>query len=288
MIYGFTNALHLISKHTAMTNKEILQASLLDIIFENRNKAYGAYALRNEYDKRLIKALTTGLGLVLLFVLLNYIKFSNPASTGRANEKDGNKLISVIMEPEKQPGPEKPKEPEKLKPATVDHQNIQVVPDKDVSKPIVENNAIGDNDISDKDSDGPVNDNPRVADPAGDLSSGEAGKKPDVNERPVIKIPYRAPEYPGGVEALQKFMIRNLVTPDELELGDKKIVKVRFLVDEEGNIKDITVLESPGRDYEKEVIRVVKKMPQWLPGIQNDKPVSVSYVLPITFMAVEE
>src|SRR6187402_3306247 len=98
-----------------MTNNEILKASLLDIIFENRNKEYGAYALRNEYDRRLVKAMGIGLGFVLLLILLNYTKFSNAAGNNGRNEKDGNTLTVVTMEPEKLPEPEKPKELEKPK-----------------------------------------------------------------------------------------------------------------------------------------------------------------------------
>ena len=63
--------MHLIYKHTAMTNKEILQASLLDIIFENRNKGYGAYALRKDYNTRLLIALAAGMSFILFFILIS-------------------------------------------------------------------------------------------------------------------------------------------------------------------------------------------------------------------------
>lgn len=62
---------HLIIKHTAMTNKEILQASLLDIVFDKRNKAYGAYALRKGYNARLLTALAAGMSVILLFIFIN-------------------------------------------------------------------------------------------------------------------------------------------------------------------------------------------------------------------------
>src|SRR6185503_15681348 len=58
------------SKSIAMTNKEILQADMLDILFEHRNKLYGAYALRKTYTHRLSLALGVALSLVLLFVLI--------------------------------------------------------------------------------------------------------------------------------------------------------------------------------------------------------------------------
>ena len=72
-----------------MTNKEILQANLLDIVFENRNKEYGAYALRNGYDQRLLKALGIGLGLALLLILINFLKISNTGPTGNTGPVGG-------------------------------------------------------------------------------------------------------------------------------------------------------------------------------------------------------
>jgi len=61
---------HLISKHSKMTNSELLQSDLLDIVFENRNKQYGAYSLRKGYNSRLLKSLGAGLSLIALFIVI--------------------------------------------------------------------------------------------------------------------------------------------------------------------------------------------------------------------------
>ena len=99
-----------------MTNKEILQANLLDIIFENRNKEYGAYALRNGYDKRLLKALGIGLGLVLLLVLVNSLKISNAVPARINNGPEGAIITPVNFTPEKEIEPKKPRiNPSQLK-----------------------------------------------------------------------------------------------------------------------------------------------------------------------------
>ena len=92
-----------------MTNKEILNADVLDILFENRNKAYGAYALRKEYNHRLGWALGGCLGFCLLLVMINYFGSNNPGNSIFDNTPDVT--ISVIDIPK-----DKPKEPEMPKP----------------------------------------------------------------------------------------------------------------------------------------------------------------------------
>ena len=272
-----------------MTNKEILQASLLDIIFENRNKAYGAYALRNEYDMRLIKALVTGLGVVLILILFNYFRTEKAATVISPNEKEGHKIVSVTIEPEKQPEPEKEKPIDKPKAAQIDLQTPKIVPDNKVKEPLQDNKDADDKIISNVNTSGPPDVKPFVATPG---ESGDGGGKkadPEPEEAtPPVKIYQRDPRFPGGFEALSEFLRKNLSSPEELEVGEKRIVKVRFIVGKDGTITDITVLESPGRDFDKEVSRVVRRMPKWEPAIQNDITVAVGYVLPVTFMGVDE
>jgi protein TonB len=268
-----------------MTNNEILKASLLDIIFENRNKEYGAYALRNDYDKRLVKAMGIGLGFILLLIVLNYTKFSNAASNNDQNDKEGYVLKSYVVE--KLPEPEKLKPVEKSKVAQVDHQAIKVVPDNQVKEPIVENNVVDNAAISNTTSGGSPDAGENITDPGKD-EKGKEDAAPQEDNTPPVKIYQRDPQFPGGYEAFAAFMRRNLVTPEELEIGEKKIVRIKFIVGKDGSITDIIVLESPGKDYDREVRRVIKKMPKWEPAIQNDINVSVGYVLPVTFMGVEE
>lgn len=270
-----------------MTNKEILHANLLDIIFENRNKEYGAYALRNDYDRRLLKALGIGLGLVLLLILINFLRMANANPSGNDNDKPSISICNVDLTPKEIIVQEKHKPIEKPKVRQVDYQAPVIVEDIKVKDPLPTNEDVTNAKVSDKNVLGGVDDKSGPA----DLTNTGSGTLPEVEPvvvKPTFKIREQAPEYPGGVNALVEFMRRNLITPDQLELGDKKIVKVKFVVGKDGSITDITILESPGKEYEKEVSRVVKKMPRWKPGIQNDITVAVAYVLPITFIAVEE
>jgi protein TonB len=276
----------LLSKHTAMTNKEILRASLLDIIFENRNKEYGAYALRNDYNHRLLKALGIGLGSALLLILLNFFNSGGPSSGTPGDDRASLTITEVDFEKEKPKEPEKPKEIVKPKTAQVDYQTIIVVPDDKVKDKLPDITDIQNAAISDKTADGaPDNQSQKI-----DLNATNNGNSAEVKHTdptPDFIIREKQPEFPGGLEALTRFMQNNLITPDELEAGEKKIIKVKFIVGKDGSITDITIVESPGKAYEKEVSRVIKKMPRWKPGIQNDINVAVGYMLPVTFVGVE-
>jgi protein TonB len=268
-----------------MTNKEILRASMLDIIFENRNKEYGAYALRNDYNRRLLKALGIGLGLALLFILLNFFTGTGSSSDTPDDDRGSVNITEVDFEKDKPKEPEKLKEIEKPKTARADYQDIKIVPD-DEADDIIENNDLINRDISNTTTEGPPNDKPVITD-LGNANNGTGIEVKQKEPEKEILIYEKQPEFPGGFEALSRFMQNNLITPDELEVGEKKIVRVKFTVGKDGSITDITIVESPGKAYEKEVSRVIRKMPRWKPGIQNDITVAVGYMLPVTFVGVE-
>jgi TonB family protein len=99
---------------------------------------------------------------------------------------------------------------------------------------------------------------------------------------------YSDPEYPGGQQALSRFLSQNLVTPGNLEPGEKKIIKLRFKVDKDGFVTGFEIDRSGGLQYDSEVIRVCKKMQSWKPATQNGVAVPVSYVLPVTFIGAEQ
>ncbi|HTJ11069.1 MAG TPA: energy transducer TonB, partial [Dinghuibacter sp.] len=98
----------------------------------------------------------------------------------------------------------------------------------------------------------------------------------------------KMPEFPGGEEALRRFFMRYLQTPDELESGAKVKVMIRFVVGKDGSLSAYAVQQSGGQIFDNEVVRVLKKMPKWTPGIQNGKPVAVYFSLPVTFMRGDE
>jgi TonB family C-terminal domain len=92
------------------------------------------------------------------------------------------------------------------------------------------------------------------------------------------------PEFPGGIEAMTKFISEHLKYPSTAaEMGISGKVILQFLVKKNGKITDIKVVRSIGGGCDEEAVRVVKLMPEWIPGKQNGKPTSVYFTLPVNF-----
>jgi protein TonB len=271
-----------------MTNKEILQADMLDILFEKRNKAYGAYVLRRYYDQRLLTALAAGLAVAVLFVVLVSLK-GKESSVVIPDKKEGIVIREYVMPQKKVEEPVQPKKTLKPKAAVKTAQKkftstIEIKKDELVKSPVTAVSDLadklpGDEDVEGKPDEGIVTPVPLP---------GEGNNTGNSADQPSDFIPLeRGPEFPGGVDALRQFLARNLKTPDELDAGDKIMVMVRFKVDEGGFVSSIEIAESGGREFDQEVMRVVKKMPRWQPAFQNGIHVPVSYMIPVTFMGVE-
>ena len=123
--------------------------------------------------------------------------------------------------------------------------------------------------------------------PVGIPSVGDGNSnKPSItaSDAPLIN---REPEFPGGVKAWLDFLGRHLRVPNDLEPGEKKTVLIRFEVAVDGSVTGFQVIQSGGRYYDDEVIRVLKKMPKWKPALQSSQPVAVAFTQPVTFMGVE-
>jgi TonB family protein len=93
-----------------------------------------------------------------------------------------------------------------------------------------------------------------------------------------------SPDYPGGMEALYKFLQENMVYPKEAK--ENKIegkVYVEFIVEKDGSISNITVARGIGGGCDEEAVRVVSMMPNWKPGKENGKEAATKYILPIHF-----
>ena len=91
------------------------------------------------------------------------------------------------------------------------------------------------------------------------------------------------PQYPGGINELIKFLKRNLNTPRELEEGEEIAVKIKFIVNYNGDLEGFNVLETGGEAFDNEVIRVLKKMPKWIAGKTRGEDVSTYFVIPVKF-----
>jgi|SRR5688572_9920694 len=270
-----------------MTNKEILQADLLDILFEHRNKIYGAYVLRKKYNNRLGTALVIALSIVCSIILLSTYKKTNEKSESTSDKNDGVVLTSVELPVKPPPETQPPEEPERPQPvAQVDYQNIVIVDDANADN-LPDMDAIANAVISDRNIEGippdgiqrPVNEND---------ANGNTNEINQPETDADNNLPSYPPAFPGGEAAWLGFLRKFLQAPADLEPGERKEVKVRFWIDEEGKISKFEIIQSGGSDFDKEVLRVMKKMPKWEPAMQRGRKVAVAFTQPVTFIGVEE
>jgi protein TonB len=267
-----------------MTNKEILQADMLDILFEHRNKLYGAYALRKTYSRRLGLALGIALSIGLLFILMSFIKKKDNGDPGR--NRGDVVLIPLVL------SDEKPKEPEPLrvkpKPpvANVDYQPPLIVPDDKVIEPLPDLNAIENANVSDKNSPGDKPDDIANTNTVSEGTGDAIVKEPEKKDEPPL--PSHGPSFPGGPAAWLKFLQRILQSPEDIEPGKRVEVLIRFWVDIDGSVSRPEIIRSGGEAFDKEVLRVMKKMPKWDPAVQAGKPIAVAYQQPVIFIGEEQ
>ena len=268
-----------------MTNKEILQADLLDILFEHRNKLYGAYALRKTYTSRLGIALGVALSTVLLFVLMSFIN-KKDSRNGERKRDDIFILKQLEIPPDEKKEPEQPPKAKQKPPvAEVDYQPPQIVPDNKVKETLPDLNDIDNANISDKNIEGDkptgiANDKPEAK---GNVDV--VVKEPENNDPP---LPSREPSFPGGPAAWLTFLQRYLQAPADVEPGQRIEVHVRFWIDVDGSVSRAEIIKSGGSAFDKEVLRVMKKMPKWEPALQAGRPIAVVYQQPVIFIGQEE
>jgi len=120
--------------------------------------------------------------------------------------------------------------------------------------------------------------------------AGAASAKMDsVQENPEVYDHTEVmPEFPGGEEALKRFLQSNLRMPENnLEAGSHVKVTARFVVGPDGKVRDIEIMQAADEAFNREVRRVIFKMPDWKPGMQHKRKVAVYFILPVSFVAEE-
>jgi len=278
-----------------MNKHELSKADMLDILFENRNKSYGAYTLRRQYNGRLWTALIAGLGLAgaLLWMATGAAAGANKRVAMR-NDHDSVVLRTVeipvkpktVVIPVQKPA--KPALPAKPSVARVKYTNvIHIVDDKKVKTDIMPSQKQLDSvAIAGVTAPGlkPGNLPSTPALPAG---TGQGTGQGETGPANFVAVE-RDPQFPGGAEALRRFLAMNLNSPTSLDEGEKKVVQIRFQVDPNGSVSTFQIVTSGGDEFDKEVVRVCRKMPRWIPALQNGINVPVSYMLPVTFIGGEQ
>jgi periplasmic protein TonB len=257
-----------------------------DIVFETRQKDYGAYLMRTLSSKRHRLAIIITLAIFLAaFTLPGLIKSIIP-ETKETNVEVTN-LSNIKLDKDKMKEPEKLKleepEPEKIK-STIQFTPPVIKNDDEVKDEQVMKNQdeLIDSKLSISTAD--VKGNSNDAD-AKDLADLETKKEvvEEVYEKPFTVVE-QMPEFPGGDQNREKFMNENTKYPQMArESGISGTVYVTFVVNKNGQISDVKVLRGIGGGCDEEAVRVVRAMPAWIPGKQNGKAVPVQFNLPFKF-----
>jgi periplasmic protein TonB len=277
------NLLHLINKSQTMTSKEILKASLLEIVFENRNKQYGAYALRKFYSNRLAIALASTMGFVLLACLI--IRPSNYRNVMGVLNPHDTVVITTFVDPTPHPLLP-PAMPNTSAPhaKSIDIAPPEIVADKDFTNPLPTFNELTNGGMPNTGGvDGGTGDPGPVAPVVTNVGNNSL---PAVENADFHSVEIE-PQFPGGKDAWSAFLSKYLQIPGDLQPGERKTVIVRFQVSEEGIVTNFEVVQSAGKSFDNEVMRVLKRMPKWKPAIQNNHKVATSFTQPVTFASFE-
>lgn len=259
-----------------MEANKILQADYLDILFDNRNKSYGGYALRKSEDRRMVQAFLLIAAIILSFSIWTFIDARNakdnvePTLIERVIEVADIKQTEIIP-----PKPVVPETPAAAKP-TIENPVPVIAPDEIVTVvPFPMDSMPG------RES-GPVTN-------AGSTAGNAATTKTTGNGNATVVAPPIAPiDYaevmPEFVGDIYQYLNKTVRYPRAaINAGIQGRVVVQFVVNEDGRIANAKLLRGIGGGCDEEALRVVNAMPAWKPGKQNGQPVKVYYKLPISF-----
>lgn len=281
-----------------MNTTNIYNADFLDILFDGRNKEYGAYDLRKTEDKRVRKALI-GTASIALVIVGGYVLSNNLIASPKPIRDviTTTTVLTSIPDPEVKKIPPPPSLPSTPPPAVSSVKMVTptIAPDELVkaADEVPHLDSIGNKSIGLTTTQG---DDVNGSDVAALLGEGKPGGT-GVVEAPttngggtgVFNWVEIMPTFPGGEAALMKYLSDNVRYPRMAQESNiSGTIFVTFVIDKFGNINDVkTVGAHKGAGLEEEATRVVKKMPSWKPGRQNGQSVAVQFNLPIRFQLQE-
>ena len=259
------------------TKVNICTEEWCNLVFEGKNKNYGAFAIRTHSDEVKIKALFITLSLAVSIAI--YPLLTRTAAKVLITPNGGEQ--TVLSHPSTEIPPEiiKPATPEPPLPrkATIAFNQIEIT-NNEVRGDIATIESL----LASKKAIGFVD---QEGDLTNDLSSlMKGGATGDGKKEEIFKAVEKMPQFPGGTAELIKFLKRNLNYP-ELARDNNISGKVyaQFVVDKTGEIKNLQIVRGLDASCNKETIRVINLMPRWTPGMQNGFPVSVYFTLPLMF-----
>lgn len=275
-----------------MEANKILQADILDLVFEGRNKDYGAYELRQKYNKRITLALAITFALAVLAFGASFLSNALKSDTD-AKVEVRDVVVQDIKQEEQKPPPPPPPPPKTAPPPKVEMAKFTppvIKKDEEVKQeeipPVQE---MEDKKIDVINQEG-IKDEGIIAPPVVDEGKAvvEAPKVEDENkifEKVEIEASVDIRQWRRHLESqLQRYI------EDAASQGmnpGQYTVQVRFLVERDGSITDVRSLNDPGYGLAKGAEEVVKRGPKWAPGEQNGRKVRSYHTQPITFVVSE-
>lgn len=274
-----------------MSKIDLISSDWVDLVFEGRNKAYGAYRLRKSTTKRNILAMVAVvLLLIVAFIILTVKNFVDEQRAKVAMTQVAE--LTNYKQPEKKAEVKQKKvevEPERVVKrvkssikftAPVIKKDEEVKPDEELKTQdelMSTKTAIGTFDVKGND-----DANGEVLKAKEVIAEPEPPKHEEENK--VFDIVEQQPMFPGGQTALMKYLSEHTKYPVVAqENGVQGRVTVQFVVEKDGSISDVHVLRGVDPSLDKEAVRVVKSMPRWTPGKQNGINVRVNYRVPVLF-----
>jgi protein TonB len=278
--------INLLKLNTMLGSKlDIMKTGWLNLIFANRNQAYGAYQLRKENARNTNKALIIAITLFTVILasptIANIIKGYIPAADPKLTKVD------VILQPP--PSIEHVTPPPPTQEAARPHNDMVrfpppiVRPDVDVHEDPPTDDVLQQKDPGPKTIDGDKGNPINIDEPAGTAEKGPAITEEDntVHGFGGIEI---EPTPIGGMEKFYSFLGSKIRYPEAAkEAGTQGRAVLTFVVEKDGSLSNITAIRDPGNGLGDEAIRVLKLAPRWKPGVQNGRSVRVQYTIPVNF-----
>ena len=266
-----------------------------DIVFEGRNKAYGAYVLRTDSKPRHMKAfIYTVVGLIVIGIgAYSYLSVqAYIAEQAAITDQASQELVAFVDQAEEEPEEEVQEKVEMPEPEalpeeilnTVKVTELLIAKDEEVSKEdeIKTADELKETETAfgSTDFDQVTDDRNVVREYKNEVIVEEKKPEPEKGFTAVEQMP----QFPGGEAALMKYLSQNINYPQvAMENGIQGRVIVQYVVTKNGTVGEVKVIRSVERDLDKEAIRQCKSLPKFIPGKMNGQEVNVWYTLPITF-----
>ncbi len=266
-----------------------------DLIFEGKNKAFGAYQLRGKSDSRHNRAvLYVVIGLCVVAMLLSLLNFALEKAEANITDEAEQQLVSVDLgekeeeeEPEEEMVQIEEEKPEALPEEilnTMKVTELQIAADEEVK---AEDEIKSQDELKETTTAFGHTDFDKGTDDLNVIREHKdeiiVEKKEPEKEKVFVAVE-QMPQFPGGDAELMKYLSRNIKYPTmAMENNIQGRVVVQFVVTKTGSIGEVKVLRSVDRDLDKEAIRVCKSLPKFIPGKMNGQAVNVWYTLPVNF-----